>query len=156
MTRPRMQRTINVIETRGQFGQCTFGGRVMYYTDSGVKCESCGKLYGVWHNRNNQNKNVAKKIEEVYSEKIKELMHEYKIIKLGKKPTRVIPLDLDVTPNQILKYTTSHGEDVVMYDGPNDIFYRFPDPGFVIPIVLTEAEKTLVRRAVKIKSDYIK
>ncbi len=29
----------------------------MYYSDSGVKCESCGKLYGVWSAR-------LKKVEE--------------------------------------------------------------------------------------------
>ena len=51
MVRPRIQRTITVLETRGQFGNCTCGGRVLYYSDSGVKCEACGKLYGVWSTR---------------------------------------------------------------------------------------------------------
>ncbi|MBM3897040.1 MAG: hypothetical protein FJ358_00715 [Thaumarchaeota archaeon] len=45
--RPRIQRTITVLETRGVFGTCNCGGRVLYYSDSGVKCESCSKLYGV-------------------------------------------------------------------------------------------------------------
>ena len=40
-----------MLETRGVFGTCNCGGRVLYYSDSGVKCESCGKLYGVWSNR---------------------------------------------------------------------------------------------------------
>lgn len=49
--RPRIQRTITVLETRGEFGICSCGGKVLYYSDSGVKCESCGKLYGVWSQR---------------------------------------------------------------------------------------------------------
>ncbi|MCS4538721.1 MAG: hypothetical protein HYY67_07690 [Thaumarchaeota archaeon] len=52
--RPRIQRTITVLETRGVFGTCNCGGRVLYYSDSGVKCESCGKLYGVWSIRHKQ------------------------------------------------------------------------------------------------------
>ena len=52
--RPRIQRTITVLETRGVFGTCNCGGRVLYYSDSGVKCESCGKLYGVWITRQKQ------------------------------------------------------------------------------------------------------
>lgn len=52
--RPRIQRTITVLETRGVFGTCKCGGKVLYYSDSGVKCESCSKLYGVWSTRHTQ------------------------------------------------------------------------------------------------------
>lgn len=45
------QKTIRLIEsihTKGVFGPCACGGDVLYYTDKGVRCSTCGKLYGVW------------------------------------------------------------------------------------------------------------
>jgi|TARA_B100000315_G_scaffold208041_1_gene203100 hypothetical protein len=45
------QKTIRLIESihaKGVFGPCSCGGDVLYYTDKGVRCSTCGKLYGVW------------------------------------------------------------------------------------------------------------
>lgn len=45
------QKTIRLIEnihSKGVFGSCACGGKVLYYTDKGVRCSTCGKLYGVW------------------------------------------------------------------------------------------------------------
>ena len=50
------QKTIRLIEsihTKGVFGPCACGGDVLYYTDKGVRCSTCGKLYGIWTNQQN-------------------------------------------------------------------------------------------------------
>jgi len=44
-------RLIEAIDSKGVFGRCSCGGEVLYYTDQGVRCSTCGKLYGVWSNR---------------------------------------------------------------------------------------------------------
>jgi len=36
---------------RGIFGNCSCGGRVLFYSDTAVKCEVCNKLYGLWFKR---------------------------------------------------------------------------------------------------------
>jgi hypothetical protein len=48
------KKTIRLIESihgKGVFGPCSCGGEVLYYTDKGVRCSTCGKLYGVWSNK---------------------------------------------------------------------------------------------------------
>ncbi len=49
--RPKSIRLIESIHNKGVFGSCSCGGQVLYYTDKGVRCSTCGKLYGVWANR---------------------------------------------------------------------------------------------------------
>jgi hypothetical protein len=49
--RPKTIRIIESIHSKGVFGPCSCGGEVLYYTDKGVRCSTCGKLYGVWANR---------------------------------------------------------------------------------------------------------
>lgn len=51
LPRQRVVRQIFVLEDRGVFGTCSCGGDVKFYTDSGVKCSVCGKLYGLWYIR---------------------------------------------------------------------------------------------------------
>ncbi|MBI2184003.1 MAG: hypothetical protein HYU39_03485 [Thaumarchaeota archaeon] len=51
MARPRIIRQVAVLADRGVFGTCSCGGDVRFYTDSGVKCSVCGKLYGLWYIR---------------------------------------------------------------------------------------------------------
>ena len=52
--RPRVQRIVEVMGSKGEFGTCTCSGKVLYYSDFAVKCESCGKLYGVWSSTGTQ------------------------------------------------------------------------------------------------------
>jgi uncharacterized protein YbbC (DUF1343 family) len=42
---------VDVVDEMGVFGTCSCGEQVVYYSDNGVKCRSCGKLYGVWLER---------------------------------------------------------------------------------------------------------
>jgi len=51
MPRPRAQRLVQIVKERESFGECSCGGEVLFYTDSGVKCSVCGKLYGIWYLR---------------------------------------------------------------------------------------------------------
>ncbi len=54
LLRKMRRKTIRLIESihsKGVFGPCACGGEVLYYTDQGVRCATCGKLYGVWTNR---------------------------------------------------------------------------------------------------------
>ncbi|MEE8186282.1 MAG: hypothetical protein V3U49_02170 [Nitrososphaerales archaeon] len=46
--RARIQRIVEVLDGKGEFGSCTCGGIIKFYSDAGVKCSSCNKLYGVW------------------------------------------------------------------------------------------------------------
>jgi DNA-directed RNA polymerase subunit N (RpoN/RPB10) len=48
MGRRKTIRLIESIHSKGIFGPCSCGGEVLYYTDKGVRCSTCGKLYGVW------------------------------------------------------------------------------------------------------------
>ncbi|MHB1908147.1 MAG: hypothetical protein ACYCQJ_04645 [Nitrososphaerales archaeon] len=36
------------IKEMGSWGKCACGGEISYYSDYGVRCESCQKLYGTW------------------------------------------------------------------------------------------------------------
>ena len=42
------QRGTAIVAERGAWGSCGCGGRIVYYTDFGVRCEKCSKLYGTW------------------------------------------------------------------------------------------------------------
>jgi hypothetical protein len=33
---------------QGTWGSCGCGGKISYYSDFGVRCEKCSKLYGTW------------------------------------------------------------------------------------------------------------
>lgn len=44
-------RLIQVVEEKGIFGKCSCGEEVLFYSDSGVRCKKCGKLYGTWFKR---------------------------------------------------------------------------------------------------------
>lgn len=46
--RPKQAQQITLL-ARYEYGTCKCGGRVLYYSDLGVRCESCGKLVGVYH-----------------------------------------------------------------------------------------------------------
>jgi hypothetical protein len=39
------------IKEKGVFGQCDCGHDVYYYSDRGIRCSSCGTLYGTWKER---------------------------------------------------------------------------------------------------------
>ena len=57
------QKTIRLIESihgKGVFGHCACGGDVLYYTDKGVRCSACGKLYGIWADKHTSFINRAK------------------------------------------------------------------------------------------------
>lgn len=48
------QKTIRLIESihnKGIYGNCSCRGEVLYYNDMGVRCSTCGKLYGIWTNK---------------------------------------------------------------------------------------------------------
>jgi len=49
--RPKTVRLIQVVEERGVFSKCSCGADVLFYSDSGVRCKKCGKLYGTWFQR---------------------------------------------------------------------------------------------------------
>ena len=49
--KPKKLKSIHMIESihgKGVFSSCSCGGNVLYYTDRGVRCSTCGKVYGVW------------------------------------------------------------------------------------------------------------
>jgi hypothetical protein len=49
MARPKsVQRRIDILEELGVFGTCSCGAPIIYFSDNGVKCRDCRKLYGVW------------------------------------------------------------------------------------------------------------
>ena len=52
--RPKKLRIVQVVEECGIFGECLCGGDIIFYSDSGVKCKDCGKLYGTWLKRKNR------------------------------------------------------------------------------------------------------
>jgi len=37
-----------VVKEKGVFGYCDCGHEVYYYSDRGIRCSSCGRLYGTW------------------------------------------------------------------------------------------------------------
>ena len=44
-----MTKTVMVQSEKGNFGTCSCGGEVLFYSHHGVQCKKCGKLYGVWY-----------------------------------------------------------------------------------------------------------
>jgi hypothetical protein len=36
------------VNGQNAWGSCGCGGKIVYYTDFGVRCEKCKKLYGTW------------------------------------------------------------------------------------------------------------
>ncbi|MEM2955750.1 MAG: hypothetical protein QXM25_03435, partial [Nitrososphaerales archaeon] len=74
--RQKTIRLIEVVEEKGVFGKCSCGGDVLYYSDSGVRCKKCGKLYGTWFKRKKlaikHSEETLKKIEESVVEPLKE------------------------------------------------------------------------------------
>ncbi|MCP8321627.1 MAG: hypothetical protein H3Z52_11920 [archaeon] len=49
--RQKTVRLIQVVKEKGIFGKCSCGGEVLFYSDAGVRCKKCGKLYGTWFQR---------------------------------------------------------------------------------------------------------
>jgi hypothetical protein len=51
-TMPELNSDVRVLPTRvdGQptWGNCGCGGKIVYFSDFGVRCETCNKLYGTW------------------------------------------------------------------------------------------------------------
>ncbi|MCL4435420.1 MAG: hypothetical protein M1503_06075 [Thaumarchaeota archaeon] len=76
--RPKTIRIIESIHSKGVFGPCSCGGEVLYYTDRGVRCSTCGKLYGVWANRPRALLSRAKEIlaQEPTTGEVKEIMED--------------------------------------------------------------------------------
>lgn len=37
-----------VVREKGVFGYCECGHAIYYYSDRGIRCSSCSKLYGTW------------------------------------------------------------------------------------------------------------
>ncbi|MEM3437486.1 MAG: hypothetical protein QXP55_02980 [Nitrososphaerales archaeon] len=66
--RPKTVRLIQVVEEKGVFGKCSCGDDILYYSDSGVRCKKCSKLYGTWFKRKKSaikhSEETLKKIEE--------------------------------------------------------------------------------------------
>lgn len=48
MPHKKIQGPIVVLEEKGVFGTCSCGAEVRYYSNNGVVCSRCGKLYGTW------------------------------------------------------------------------------------------------------------
>jgi hypothetical protein len=36
------------IKEKGVYGKCSCGGDILFYSNYGVRCSSCNKLYGLW------------------------------------------------------------------------------------------------------------
>lgn len=53
-----------VLNDKGVFGICSCGGEVMFYSNRGVLCTRCGKLYGVWQYRRGRKKNTYRLLEQ--------------------------------------------------------------------------------------------
>lgn len=79
--RPKTIRIIESIHSKGVFGPCSCGGEVLYYTDRGVRCSTCGKLYGVWANRPTALLKRAKEIlaQEPTTGEMKEIVEEAQV-----------------------------------------------------------------------------
>ena len=52
-----------VLTDKGVFGVCSCGGEIMFYSNRGVLCTRCGKLYGIWHYRRGRKKNPYRLLE---------------------------------------------------------------------------------------------
>jgi len=49
-TRTKTIWRIESLPSKGVFCSCSCGGEVLYYSDKGVRCSTCGKLYGIYTN----------------------------------------------------------------------------------------------------------
>jgi hypothetical protein len=49
-TRTKTIWRIESLASKGVFSSCSCGGEVLYYSDKGVRCSTCGKLYAIWTN----------------------------------------------------------------------------------------------------------
>ncbi|MEM3084966.1 MAG: hypothetical protein QXP61_07755 [Nitrososphaerales archaeon] len=38
----------HVVKEKGVFGCCDCGHEIFYYSDRGIRCSACNKLYGTW------------------------------------------------------------------------------------------------------------
>jgi len=46
-----------ILTDKGVFGLCSCGGDIMFYSNRGVLCTRCGKLYGTWQYRRGKKRN---------------------------------------------------------------------------------------------------
>ncbi|MEM1993912.1 MAG: hypothetical protein QXW32_00310 [Nitrososphaerales archaeon] len=53
-----------ILNDKGVFGVCSCGGDVMFYSNRGVLCTKCGKLYGIWQYRRGRKKNPYRLLEQ--------------------------------------------------------------------------------------------
>jgi hypothetical protein len=37
-----------IVKEKGVFGHCECGYEIYYYSDRGIRCSACAKLYGTW------------------------------------------------------------------------------------------------------------
>jgi hypothetical protein len=54
-----------VLPEKGVFGVCSCGGDIMFYSNRGVLCSRCGKLYGTWQYRRGRKKNPYRMLQNV-------------------------------------------------------------------------------------------
>jgi hypothetical protein len=54
-----------VLPEKGVFGVCRCGGDIMFYSNRGVLCSRCGKLYGTWQYRRGRKKNPYRMLQNV-------------------------------------------------------------------------------------------
>lgn len=52
---------MTILKDRGVFGTCSCGGDVVFYSNHGVQCKRCGKLYGIWQRRKKKQFKVEEK-----------------------------------------------------------------------------------------------
>jgi len=46
-----------ILTDKGVFGVCSCGGDIMFYSNRGVLCRRCGKLYGTWQYKRGKKRN---------------------------------------------------------------------------------------------------
>lgn len=56
-----MKTAVTMIKEGGVFGKCSCGAEVIFYSNHGVQCKKCDKLYGVWHYIRKKNSNETLK-----------------------------------------------------------------------------------------------
>lgn len=49
-----------VMSSMGKWGKCVCGGWVLYYSDYGVRCSECKRLYGTWIENLKKSKEMEK------------------------------------------------------------------------------------------------
>lgn len=48
------RRLVTTLKEKGVWGTCSCGGDLLYFSDHGIKCVDCGKLYATWFLRRRQ------------------------------------------------------------------------------------------------------